>query len=262
MEERQLVGSTTNSNPFERNKHDIFRFKAADIGPPLSATVRLIEKGLGAAWYLDRIEVVNTANNGTAAFVCKNWLQQTKANPQAKVLLPATQVYWPEAQQHQQQQEKRDQPSHQQELYGAGKAPDKQHRQQQQLLQETSQQELQQQKQVAAGTQPTQNGQMQQPRQESPPQQPQQQPPAQQSKQQSPQQQPPPSQELVPRVAPGPQPTCSWQSCSAPYPDDPNYVVTYYYNTSTGVSQYEAPAEYLQWQNAHHQWLKRQQDPV
>lgn len=59
------------------------------VGRLHTATVRLVEKGLGAAWHLARIEVLNIAEKSTAVFLYNDWLQQTKANPTATVTLTA-----------------------------------------------------------------------------------------------------------------------------------------------------------------------------
>ncbi len=40
----------------------------------------------------------------------------------------------------------------------------------------------------------------------------------------------------------------------APYPGDESYMVTYYYNSRTGASQYDKPAEFAQWETAHAEW--------
>lgn len=63
--------------------------QGADIGELTAATVRLVEKGLGAAWFLSHIEVLNTATGSTATFVHNGWLQQNKDNPMGQVELTA-----------------------------------------------------------------------------------------------------------------------------------------------------------------------------
>jgi hypothetical protein len=60
-------------------------------------------------------------------------------------------------------------------------------------------------------------------------------------------------------VTASPEPACAWQRCSRPHPDEPAYEVVFYHNSSTGVSQYEAPTEYLEWQVAHQAWQQQQQ---
>lgn len=55
------------------------------------------------------------------------------------------------------------------------------------------------------------------------------------------------------------EPVCSWQLCQAAYPEDESLLVTYYYNSGTGISQYEMPEEYGVWVAAHDRWLQQQQ---
>ena len=46
-------------------------------------------KGWGASWLLDRVEIRNIDNNDTVVFPCKQWLDKKKGDGQiAKDLLP------------------------------------------------------------------------------------------------------------------------------------------------------------------------------
>ncbi|KAF6256823.1 hypothetical protein COO60DRAFT_1640423 [Scenedesmus sp. NREL 46B-D3] len=87
VEERQLAGSSTHGNMFERGNTDVFRFMGADVGRLRSAAVRLVERGVGAAWWLARLEVARPDNGSTAAFVHDGWLQQSKDNPAGRAQL-------------------------------------------------------------------------------------------------------------------------------------------------------------------------------
>uniref|UniRef100_A0A383W527 PLAT domain-containing protein n=1 Tax=Tetradesmus obliquus TaxID=3088 RepID=A0A383W527_TETOB len=196
--ERQLTSSSTHMNKFERGNTDEFPFQGADVGALQSATVRLVERGVGAAWQLARIEVTRPDNGSSTLFLHDGWLAQTKDNPAGQVTLKV------------QQQPGQHQP----------------------------------QKQPAEPMQPQRV-----------------QSPSQQQQQQQQQQQimaPLPQQQSRPAAA-APEPSCAWQRCSRPHPDDPAYEVVFYHNSSTGVSQYEAPAEYLEWQVTHQAWQQQQQ---
>jgi hypothetical protein len=58
--------------------------------------------------------------------------------------------------------------------------------------------------------------------------------------------------------AASPEPVCAWQRFSSPQPDNPDYVVVFYHNSSTGVSQYEIPSEFEDWEVAHKAWQQQQ----
>jgi lipoxygenase homology domain-containing protein 1 len=57
--ERQLKESQ-NKNKFERAQEDVFDVEAADLGKLRKLKVWHDNSGIGAAWFLDRIEVVDT----------------------------------------------------------------------------------------------------------------------------------------------------------------------------------------------------------
>ncbi len=48
-----------------------------------------------------------------------------------------------------------------------------------------------------------------------------------------------------------------WQKRTVPYPRDPAYVVTYYFNPTTNESSYDKPAEYAEWEGEYDAWLAR-----
>ena len=60
--ERQLRESN-NTNKFETNQEDVFRVTAVELGRLKKVKIRHDNKGGGAAWYLDRIEVDDPKNN-------------------------------------------------------------------------------------------------------------------------------------------------------------------------------------------------------
>jgi len=65
--ERQLQDSG-NVNKFERNQEDVFKVTAVELGTLKKLKIRHDNKGGGAAWYLDRVEVNDPKNNKTCVF--------------------------------------------------------------------------------------------------------------------------------------------------------------------------------------------------
>ena len=62
--ERELKDSG-NTNKFERNQEDAFTVSAVELGRLKKVKIRHDNKGGGAAWYLDRVEVEDPKNNKT-----------------------------------------------------------------------------------------------------------------------------------------------------------------------------------------------------
>jgi hypothetical protein len=79
--------------------------QGADVGALQSATVRLVERGVDAAWWLGRLEVTRPDNGSSAVFVHDGWLQQSKGNPAVQVTLTAQQQQLVQAVQQQQVQQ-------------------------------------------------------------------------------------------------------------------------------------------------------------
>ncbi|KAJ9526209.1 hypothetical protein QJQ45_009677 [Haematococcus lacustris] len=71
---------------FERNKLDVFFFRAPDIGQPTSVKVVCEGSGLAAAWHLAYIAVTNATTSTFAKFVFNNWFDA--ANGWTQMLLP------------------------------------------------------------------------------------------------------------------------------------------------------------------------------
>lgn len=81
--ERQLKTSSTNINKFESGKEDIFTIKAVALGSLTKCRIRHDNTGLvGAAWFLDRVEVEDTQNKKTYYFLCQRWLAKNKDDGQ------------------------------------------------------------------------------------------------------------------------------------------------------------------------------------
>ncbi|KAG2450199.1 hypothetical protein HYH02_000301 [Chlamydomonas schloesseri] len=66
------------ANNFERNREDVFTIMGSDIGKLTEATVRLVERGFGAAWHLQQVEVLNKKTGERALFRYNDWLEGAK----------------------------------------------------------------------------------------------------------------------------------------------------------------------------------------
>ncbi|PIK54821.1 putative lipoxygenase-likey domain-containing protein 1-like [Apostichopus japonicus] len=90
--ERQLKSSETNMNKFERNQEDIFKLEAADLGTLKKVKVRHDNSGLGANWFLDRIEIEDHKKEKRLYFPCQRWLATDKEDGQiSRDLVPVEQ---------------------------------------------------------------------------------------------------------------------------------------------------------------------------
>ncbi|WAR01120.1 LOXH1-like protein, partial [Mya arenaria] len=61
---------------FERKQVDKFNLEAVDLGQLQKLHVEHDNSGWRPKWYLDRIEVINSANNTTTVFPCEKWLDK------------------------------------------------------------------------------------------------------------------------------------------------------------------------------------------
>ncbi|KAG7271688.1 hypothetical protein CRUP_025549 [Coryphaenoides rupestris] len=76
-------------NLFERGHTDRFVLEMLDMGELLRVTVEHDNSGSGSGWYLECVEVTNTANSVTTIFQCGKWLDVKKADRQIqRVLYP------------------------------------------------------------------------------------------------------------------------------------------------------------------------------
>ncbi|CAE1278375.1 unnamed protein product [Acanthosepion pharaonis] len=71
--DRQLSKSD-NLNKFERNQEDVFTLKAVDLGKLLKLKIYHDNKGGGAAWFLNHVEVINSKTKDSYLFPCQRWL--------------------------------------------------------------------------------------------------------------------------------------------------------------------------------------------
>lgn len=53
--------STTNPNPFEKGKTDVFIINARNVGDIKKINISHDGQGVGAGWYCDKIQVKNMA---------------------------------------------------------------------------------------------------------------------------------------------------------------------------------------------------------
>ncbi|CAL8345253.1 unnamed protein product [Lota lota] len=76
-------------NLFERGQTDRFVLEMLDMGELLRVTVEHDNSVSSAGWFLECVEVTNTANSVTTIFQCGKWLDVKKANGQIqRVLYP------------------------------------------------------------------------------------------------------------------------------------------------------------------------------
>ncbi|XP_063957148.1 lipoxygenase homology domain-containing protein 1-like [Lytechinus pictus] len=75
--ERQLRNSESYSDKFERGHCDKFTIEAVDLGKPFKVKIRHDNSGFNAAWFLDRVEVIDD-DNETYQFHCERWLSKKK----------------------------------------------------------------------------------------------------------------------------------------------------------------------------------------
>uniref|UniRef100_A0A8D0DE08 Lipoxygenase homology PLAT domains 1 n=1 Tax=Sander lucioperca TaxID=283035 RepID=A0A8D0DE08_SANLU len=76
-------------NLFERGRTNRFVLEMLDLGELLRVKVEHDSTGCGCGWYLECVEVTNTANSVTTIFQCGKWLDTGKADGQIqRVLYP------------------------------------------------------------------------------------------------------------------------------------------------------------------------------
>nr|CAB3263471.1 lipoxygenase homology domain-containing protein 1-like [Phallusia mammillata] len=98
--ERQLSKSETNFNKFERNQLDTFKLKAADLSILKKLKIRHDNSEIGAAWFLDRVEV--KVQGQAWVFPCQRWLSTKEDDGQIeRTLVPVDQATYQRLQQQQ-----------------------------------------------------------------------------------------------------------------------------------------------------------------
>ncbi|XP_063067192.1 lipoxygenase homology domain-containing protein 1-like [Engraulis encrasicolus] len=92
--ERHLRKSAYNLNKFERGQEDVFVVKAIDLGPLKKLRIRHDNTNAGPAWFLDRVEVVDTKEEVTYYFPCMRWLAVDEDDGQlARELVPVDEAF-------------------------------------------------------------------------------------------------------------------------------------------------------------------------
>ncbi|CAG9464667.1 unnamed protein product [Pedinophyceae sp. YPF-701] len=81
----------SSENDFERGRKDVFHVEGPDVGDVEELVMATNNKGMGAAWHLDSVEVFHPLQKKSYFFVCKDWLKYdktTKMDGCRKVLKP------------------------------------------------------------------------------------------------------------------------------------------------------------------------------
>ncbi|XP_078580092.1 lipoxygenase homology domain-containing protein 1-like isoform X2 [Branchiostoma floridae x Branchiostoma japonicum] len=76
--ERKLNKSETHMDKFERGQVDKFQLEAVDLGKVFKVKIRHDNAMLNPAWFLDKVEVVDLADQETFVFHCERWLGKNK----------------------------------------------------------------------------------------------------------------------------------------------------------------------------------------
>ncbi|XP_065818145.1 lipoxygenase homology domain-containing protein 1 [Labrus bergylta] len=91
--ERYLRDSD-NINKYERGQEDVFTVAAVDLGPLKKLRIRHDNTQSNSAWYLDRVEIVDTKDDTTYFFPCNRWLAVDEDDGQlARELVPVDEAF-------------------------------------------------------------------------------------------------------------------------------------------------------------------------
>ncbi|KAM3842453.1 LOW QUALITY PROTEIN: lipoxygenase homology domain-containing protein 1 [Diretmus argenteus] len=91
--ERRLRKSN-NLNKFEKGQEDIFNVTAVDLGTLKKLRIRHDNGQANAAWFLDRVEIVDNKDDTTYYFPCKRWLAIDEDDGQiARELVPVDEAF-------------------------------------------------------------------------------------------------------------------------------------------------------------------------
>ncbi|XP_019909049.2 lipoxygenase homology domain-containing protein 1 isoform X3 [Esox lucius] len=91
--ERKLRKSN-NLNKFEKGKEDVFTVSAIDLGVLKKLRIRHDNSQLHAAWFLDRVEIIDSKDDTTYYFPCKRWLAVDEDDGQiARELVPVDEAF-------------------------------------------------------------------------------------------------------------------------------------------------------------------------
>ncbi|KAL6458734.1 hypothetical protein MHYP_G00322060 [Metynnis hypsauchen] len=91
--ERPLKKSN-NVNKFERGQEDMFSITAIELGPLKKLRIRHDNSHSHSAWFLDRVEIVDTKDDTTYYFPCNRWLAIDEDDGQiARELVPVDEAF-------------------------------------------------------------------------------------------------------------------------------------------------------------------------
>ncbi|KAL7828480.1 hypothetical protein SRHO_G00321140 [Serrasalmus rhombeus] len=91
--ERPLKKSN-NVNKFERGQEDVFSITAVELGPLKKLRIRHDNSHSHSAWFLDRVEIVDTKDDTTYYFPCNRWLAIDEDDGQiARELVPVDEAF-------------------------------------------------------------------------------------------------------------------------------------------------------------------------
>ncbi|XP_073475133.1 lipoxygenase homology domain-containing protein 1 [Aquarana catesbeiana] len=91
--ERQLRKSN-HLNKFEKSQEDIFSINAVDMGELKKLRIRHDNKGGNAAWFLDRVEIMDMKDETKYFFPCQRWLAVDEDDGQiSRMLVPVNEAF-------------------------------------------------------------------------------------------------------------------------------------------------------------------------
>lgn len=67
-------------NLFERGQKDCFIIEALDLGQLKRLRIEHDNKGLGAGWMLDKVEITNLESSEVTIFPCNQWFDKKKGD--------------------------------------------------------------------------------------------------------------------------------------------------------------------------------------
>ncbi|XP_075255415.1 lipoxygenase homology domain-containing protein 1-like isoform X2 [Convolutriloba macropyga] len=88
---QKLSKSTTYTDKFEKGHKDSFDLQLLDLGKLHKLIIEHDNSNWGAAWFLDKVEITNTASGEFVEFPCYKWLDKSKGDQLIKrELVPRT----------------------------------------------------------------------------------------------------------------------------------------------------------------------------
>jgi len=87
-----LKYSITNTNKFESGYLDIFNIDSKDVGKIKKILIGHDNKGFGASWFLESVEIIDLGSIEDFFFPCNKWLDKKEENQIERELLPAEKI--------------------------------------------------------------------------------------------------------------------------------------------------------------------------